>query len=256
MSYGRFNEALAYNKGSLAAVTDDGDVALVVRYVGDEDSATITVAADGNITFKHGDAASEANDTSIGGDADSGATIDVSETTEDTLGEVADLINSSPNWKCYIKDALRTDSANDTLLAMAEATISPNEDKSLYKDTTVALNIARSISLQDNLGETDVSTVARVYGMTGVSTYASGTSKFQIYKITMDKYGVITDETKIFEEATGATTVSADATIGDDGIAPADAELGYKLLARIVNSAAMASASLQVDTSYFNALHA
>jgi len=247
MGYDQFNEALAFKRGTFL-VAPDGDYGLEIMYVGDEDSATVTVASDGNITFKHGDAAAEANDTSIGGAADSGATLDVSETTEDTFGECVDLINGSPNWKARIVDALRADSATDTLLAMAEYTLTPGVAKLLAKDTSTAFNLAKAFTLQ-TLNEEyakdvhDDSTVAKVYGMSAVTTYGSGTSSFQIYYVVTDRYGVHVSETKIFEEAGGATTVAAEATIPEGGIKPGARDVGYKLLARISNSAALSGAT-------------
>jgi len=260
------NAKLDLARGAII-VADDEDVAIEIEYMGSEASATVTVAADGNITFKHGDAASEANDTTIGGDADSGATIDVSESTEDTMGEVVDLINGSANWRARLVAALRSDSATDTLLAMAESTVNAGTDwkVSLYKDTSTCFNLSVALETGKFVTAADaaklacvneISTLAKVWGMTGVSTYASGTSKFQIYSVVTDRYGIVLSETKIFEEAAGNTTVSADASGLSAGLKPADREVGYKLIARLVNSAAMASAQLIVDGAAVNALAA
>ena len=265
MSAERLNAALALARGT-TILQDDEDVALRIMYVGDKASATIEVAAGGDVTFKHGVLSSEANDTTIGGAGDGGATLDVSEATEDTLGECIDLINGSPNWRAEIVAGLRADSSDDTLLLRSETTLVPFVPVELKWDTSEAFMVSHAVSLRDlgksaqfrpgggkGYGVLDTNTMAAIYGLSGFSTYGSGTSLFQVYSILTDAQGGITSETKIFEEAAGATTVNAAATIAS-AIKPASRELGYKLLARLKNSAACATATLRIDSAVINAL--
>jgi hypothetical protein len=213
-------------------VSDDTDIGLRVKYVGSEASATVTVASDGNLTFKHGDAGSEAVDDTVG----ASGVLDVSDTAYDTFGEVVDEINSSDNWEAYLVDVLRADSSNDTLLAMSEATISPNVEKDLVKDTSAALNLAIRIGGRKNSFGTEERYKSAVEEIISTNTYGSGTSKIQIYVVNETKL----TETKIYEIAGGSTGTEQTLSFLTDGVAfpYMSQEIGQHLLIKMIGSAA------------------
>ena len=101
-------------------VADDGDVALKVRYVGSQPSATVAVSSAGDITFKHGVAGAEVVDPTIDSGGDDDGVIDVSDATANTFGEVVDLINASPNWEAYLVGVLRADNSNASTGSLLE----------------------------------------------------------------------------------------------------------------------------------------
>jgi hypothetical protein len=111
--------ASAANPVNVVVSADDTDVALLIRYVGSETSATVEVNAGGDLLFE----AAAAADTTINPAATNycGATegtIDLSspETTCNSLGEVVDVINTSANWQAVIVDGLRSDTVDNVLL--------------------------------------------------------------------------------------------------------------------------------------------
>ena len=194
---------------------DDTDLGIVVRYVGSEDSATVTVAS-GDITFKHGTAASEVVDSTIDSGGDDAGVIDVSDATANTMGEVVDLINASANWEAYLVGCLRADASAGCLLARSETTIdSSTLGLPLYKDTSAIKTLSVSIDPRAwNAAKSPIAaSFGSAYGMTGkragvqlidsYNTYGSGTSLIQIYEIDRDNKA----ETLIYQRPGGATTV-------------------------------------------------
>ncbi|MFA5151866.1 MAG: hypothetical protein WC554_04815, partial [Clostridia bacterium] len=160
-------------------VVDDAPVSLVVMYVGDEASATVTVAS-GDITFKHGDAGSEAVDDTIDSGGDDAGVIDVSDANANTLGEVVDLINASANWKAYLKDALRADDSSG-LLARSETTLVPNVTETpLYSDTSTDLRLSIRIGSRTKINGTEEHSAAELLRVISTNTYGSGTSLVQV----------------------------------------------------------------------------
>jgi len=210
---------------------DDADTGLKVRYIGDEESASVTVAADGNLTFQHGDKDSEAVDNTVG----VSGVLDVSNAAYDTFGEVVDAINASPNWEAYLVEALRADSSNDTLLAMAETFIVKNGEVTLYKDTSAALNIGVRIGKRSNVVGSEEMSAAEIYGINSLNTYSSGTSLINVYEI--DE--VAKTETLIYSAAAGATTVADAKTFVVNGRGSlASSKVGTHLLVKMIGSAA------------------
>ena len=243
MSFERINELLAFKRG-VRTLTDDTDEVLIIRYIGAAVDGAVTVAvadATGDISFVVDGAA----DTTV---ATTG-TIDVSDAAYNTFGEVVDAINASPNWKAYIKDGLRSETSTDALLTFAAAN-AKTADIVCYGDTSVKLSMDCALTLEkfNSLDEiaSNLPNVAKVFGITATSTYASGTSKIQIYSVDMDG-----TETKIYEVAGGATTV-AGSTTSTSGWKPTNLDCSYKLVARLINSAAMASVTMIVDGANAN----
>jgi hypothetical protein len=129
---------IRYNGSSLLVA--DQSVAIAIRYKGTQASATITVAS-GDITLKHGAAAAEAADSTVG------VAGVVADGTYTTLGAMVDAINKSPNWQAEIIDGLRSDVSTAALLALSEYTLSPvrKEVKGLFFDTSAFLSISYAI---------------------------------------------------------------------------------------------------------------
>lgn len=244
------------------AVTDDQPIALLIRYVG-SGGGTVTVAANGDITLKKGTVASSAVDTNIECDASIAAAgsrsgiIDVSVAACDTLGEVVDIINSqSTEWRAVIVGGLRADSSNDTLLVRSETTANAVDGLPLYIDTDVALvaTIALTPSFSIRWFINGVNSLktnpyeglqSSLFYFRGLSTYGSGTSTMALYCVDVRNSvdgGSETVTTK-FSIAAGATTVDKvnDFTPLLLGI-PCNRD--QKALARITNSAAMATTSV------------
>ena len=230
-------------KRQASYVPDDENILIVLRYVGDEDSATVTVSG-GDITFQHGDLAAEAVDATIDSDDDDGV-IDVSDGGADTMGEVVDLINGSANWEAVLVDCLRADASAGYLLDMGEFTLTPTTETCfLKKDTSAALNLSIALGetgLQSFLGTSGTPFVGdadyyinATYG-TYVNTYGSGTSLIQIY----DMDPINHTEKLIFQAPCAATTVQGYSNFylhdGIDCLAK-----GHFLLYRMIGAAACA----------------
>jgi hypothetical protein len=210
---------------------DDADTGLIVRYVGSKASASVTVAANGDLTFKHGAAGAEAVDSTVG----ASGVIDVSDEAYNTFGEVVDAINASPNWEAYLVEALRADSSNDTLLAMSETFIVKGGEVTLYKDTSVALNIGVRIGKRSNVSGSEERSAAEIYGINSLNTYGSGTSLINVYEI--DE--AAKSETLIYSAAGGATTVADAKNFVVNGRGSlASSKVGTHLLVKMVGSAA------------------
>jgi hypothetical protein len=243
----RINSILSPKQMVLRNAVDDAPIGIVVKYVGDEASATVTVSAAGDITFKHGAAGAEAFDSTIDSGGDDPGVIDVSDANANTLGEVVDLINASANWKAFLKDALRADSADastGSLLARTETTLVPSVTETpLYTDTSKTLNMSLRISSRIYVNGTEVNSAAELYRVISKNTFASGTSKIQIYEV--DE--LAKTETKITEFAGGATTVEQDKNLVQDGIGSvAVSRTGMHMLIRLIGSVACTGA-LQIN---------
>ena len=137
------NSALANRirlNGSAVLVADQS-VAIAIRYIGSQVSATVTVGS-GDITCKHGAAAAEAADNTVGV---SGV---VADGTYTTLGAMVDAINKSPNWRAELVDGVRADVSTAALKTLSEHTMSPvrREVLGLLFDTSAFLSISYRIS--------------------------------------------------------------------------------------------------------------
>lgn len=116
-------EALRILRTFSAGTSQDVSVAFRAQYVGSEASGTITVSASGDITFQHGDLASEAVDGTIDSAGDDPGVIDVSDTQANTLLKVINLINASPNWRAFAESGLPDDdmdASTGSILAKSE----------------------------------------------------------------------------------------------------------------------------------------
>lgn len=260
-TYGDFSPA--DSRDVVFTVSDDKDIAFLVRYKGTAASATVEVAAGGDITLKSGAVGSEAADTSVGLPTKNGV-YDVSDALADTLGEIVDDINLSADWQAVIIDGLRSDSSNDSLLLLSATQAKVEDGLKIKWDTdTVGFALTQLVapeklrtSIQGYLVQGKVKalfpftgTRGEIKRLSGVSTYSSGTSTFELYS---DGQGVAATEVKFFSLAAGATTAEKEALDGDK--VPAVGDWGKRLVARLKNSAAMATATLRGDGRLFRSL--
>jgi len=226
---------------------DDTDVALVIKYVGAQASASITVSS-GDITFKQGPVGSLVVDPSIDSGGNDPGVIDVSDANANTFGEVVDLINASSNWKAYLVGALRADNANastGSLLDFTERTLTPGTDSELVQDTSKVLNMSIRVGSRTKVNGTEEHSAAEIYRIISKNTFGSGTSLIQVYEI--DE--AAKSETKVFEKAGGATTVEQDLNFVADGRGSiATSKTGKHLVVRMIGSAAC-TGYLQVNAS-------
>jgi len=140
-----------YLKGDTAQIafnhaTQAGDAALLIRYNAStlattKPSGTLQVTTT-TLLFKTGLAGAEVADTSVkcpsGG---TGGTIDLTDASCDTIGEVVDIINASSgdHWKAVNWAALRTDGVNDKFVAAAAASANTTSGIQVVWDTSKTL---------------------------------------------------------------------------------------------------------------------
>lgn len=148
------------------AVTVAGSVTAVhtvpaiwVRYAGTSaGTATVAIAAGGDVTFQ----VAGANDTTVNPASGAfaaacGATpgvLDLSTpaATCDTLGEVVDVINSSPNWVAWLDAALRADTSDNALKDFVAASAKTAIGIPLYQETTTGLTATVNLSADETKG--------------------------------------------------------------------------------------------------------
>ena len=227
--------------------------ALIVQYIGSEASGTVTVAAGGDMTFKHGALSSEAVDGGIG----ASGVLDLSTPAAglDTMGELVDTINASANWRAILVGARRADSTDNTLAALSEAqakvsTLSGRYRSAglyVYMDEQVAFKCGFSItnkrytgvytaSAQKALGDVkDAGYQNELAALSLKSTYGSGTSAYTVYLINDET----NEEITLFSAAGGATTVAGSLNLVSTYGSAYKAPIGYRIFVQLVNSAAM-----------------
>jgi hypothetical protein len=236
MRNGTRNSILTPKTPFYEQVLDDGDTGLRVAFIGEDASATITVSSAGDITFKVGDAGSEAVDTTV---VPSTGIIDVSVAAYSTFGEIVDVINGSVNWRAYLVGVLRadaTDASTGSLLLRTETTLNKMANEiPLYKDTSKVLNLAIRVGTRSKTGGSEDKGAAELYQIISTNTFGSGTSKILVYEID-EKANT---ETKIYELAGGATTVENLKEFVQNGRGSlAVNAIGKHLLVKMVGSAA------------------
>lgn len=212
--------------GSSALVADQV-VALGIRYKGTSASATVTVVSATGITLKHGTAAAEAVDTTVG--ASSNGVVDFA--TDTTLGAVVDRINTSPNWQAEIIDGLRADSmASSTMLARSETTLSPVRTQvlPLYFDTSAHLSYSYCVSPRRlNFNRSRSGYQAVVKDVKALVNVGSGTLTLNIYNRN-PKTGVTT----LLFQASGTDNVELALPAFGAGGGELRSEAGQELLVR------------------------
>lgn len=134
----------------------DTDPALIFWYVGSDTTgtATVTIAAGGDISFDQGGSADTTIECPLSGAY--GGIIDVSNAACDTVAEVVDIINttSGSEWRVAPLAALGTDSTDNTLLAVG-ATEARGDGYVALWDSSVQLT-AQNVLLPGVLDAGDV----------------------------------------------------------------------------------------------------
>ena len=222
-----YSYANAYIAGSLLrpadvrpipfSVGDDQAIAMLIRYIGPAISATLEVAADGNLEFETGALGAEVDDVSIGGVLDAGATLDVSDAANNTWGECLDLINLAPNWEAVLVDVTRDMIATDACLAatvpaktaMGAQIIIDTATAVWYGGQLIAPHAFRTdIRTYEKQGAVDpafpfIGHRAAVLRASTLSTFASGVNSLQIWHENPN----IGPSIQLHYELTAATTV-------------------------------------------------
>ena len=240
--------------------SDDTGIAMLVRYVGSNSSATVAVdAGTGDLTFQVGGSAYTGFECPVAGAL--GGIIDVSNAACDTMAEVVDTINGSctgcsSDFRAVLIDSLRTDSSNDTIVTIGATQVTRTDGLQLNIDTSVALVESRALipnrtNIAGFLGgpATGYKLLENPYmnqwpflrWFEGYSTYGAGTSLMNVYSVKPSNKvsGAETVSTLWGPEAMGATTVNKQFSYWQNALLPG--RRNEKLIVRVTNSNAMAT---------------
>lgn len=285
-----FDFFAAFTKGRNAAnylTAVNNDVAFLIKYTGTQQKGIVDVAANGDITLKHGNSGSEVVDTTVECDASIAASgsrsgiIDVSDSSCDTVGEVMNIINSqSTNWVIVPIDALLTDDLNaggsGSLVTITGSSASVIDGLALTWDTatkfisTIALlppearkigyylsGVPSTASPGTQLKQNPYAGLRTVVGAANAtSTYGSGSSAYRISQEVpiYRKSGTSTSTiTVLYGDIAGGAT-----TVNKTFIAPTDnyrimGDDGAKVVLRLTNSAAMTAITHFAQGIVYNA---
>ncbi len=227
---------------------------MTVQYVGAEASGTVIVTVTtGDVTFQHGDLASEAVDGTINSDDDPGV-IDVSDAAANTMGGVVDLINGSDNWRAILHGCRRSDASAGLLFTLSEKQAKVAAGIELAADETVGeWKIGRSITNRkfntvagsDGLGDlTDVNHQNSLdfWRFEATFTNTSATYIYDMHDISEDA----TTEKLIATLEGGATTVAAEYAFTVDQGRAIQVPIGHRIFVQVDNSHAMAITELVI----------
>ena len=141
-------------KTAFAATGDDSTIrqfiGLIIEYVGSQASCLITCASNNAISSKVGAAGAEAADTNFTVGATPG-TIDLTNASADTMGEVVDFINGLADYKARLACLRRADDADTVgaLVAVTDQQAKVSGGLKLATDTSVCKHVSASISVLD-----------------------------------------------------------------------------------------------------------
>ncbi len=241
-SYGAIQRLLDGETANANITAVSTHTPLICRYVGPlAAGGTITVAAGGDITFSLGAVGASAVDTTLECPlaAPYGGVFTVANAACDTLGEVINIVNKSPNWRCVLRDGMAADSSNNTLITLAETAANTEAGLALLADTAVTFDVAAELTPERtmrrsldpgtrNMLAPNPAANSRValFQATATSTYGADTSTWEVYTCatryptrwvpfltTNTALGYIADENmtesceRIDAQAGGATTV-------------------------------------------------
>lgn len=250
-----------------ALTADDTSVALYCKYVGTGAAGYVTTSA-GNIAFESPDSSTADTTFECPVSAPLGGIIDTTNAACNTLEEVVEATNSSTsNFRCFIHGGLSTDSSNTRLLAAAD--VDCTAGCAIYWDTSTAFETPYVVAPQMSTGEwldfylgspSSSTPVANpwapfqsvIFSAIGTSTYGSGTSLGEVHsvKVGANTVDTIADtNTQLWSEAGGATTAAK--TFNAWGSFGIYGRKGEKLLFKLKNSAAQASATVTVNGQQF-----
>ena len=251
---------------------DDSSIAFLVKYVGDEATATVQVDSNGDILFL-ANASATNTPLEVGGAA---GTIDVSDANANEIGDVIDAINLTTDWIAVAIDSTPGElteakgGSGLALIVMSATNAKVAEGIPIYWDTSAAWRDARLVApvalrtdirpyqnTRERVGSTSYakggvdpalpfagrSTV--IYDVNWLSTYGSGTSFLAVYSV--DPKASDNRDAKASKEVygivSGATTVTTDKSFRN-GL---EGERGNRLIVAVENSAAQSAVKLGVN---------
>lgn len=243
---------------SVTLAADNTDKVLVIKYLGSATTASVAVAAAGDLTFLAGGAAVTEFECPVAGAL--GGVITVSDGACNSLGEVADVINASTNWRAYILDGFRADAIDaNSFLAAAAADANSKAGAPIYRETATALKSVRTLthcrdfSCLAPAGAIPVNPMNNRYqvlqNINVKSTYGGGTSVINIYTRKRTKNGETT--ALVWTEAGGNTTVY-NATGASDWPNGLISGPGEELVIAVVNDNSMSAVLGQYNGLLFD----
>jgi hypothetical protein len=253
MDYGTAILARELAKNRVVHNVVDADPVMNIKYVGSEESGKVAiVAAAEEFVFTHGDLGSEAADDTIEVGSTEGS-IDVSEAEANTLGEIVDIINESPNWEARLIGGLRSDTVeNDGTSHKAAAAAQAKTDAGItvLNDTNVALIMTAGAfegAYQNKIGGecVDVDESNYVHSLVRVvsnGTYGSGDLTISVYQV---DEGTNT-ETLVASWAGAATTVEQSKDLFAE-LGGLTADRGKILKVRMTGSAALTAGFIEAQ---------
>jgi hypothetical protein len=260
------------------SIAEDGETGAFVKYIGSSACASVAVAANGDLTFTEGPCGSEVAVTTFECPVSGalGGIIDVSDAACDTIGEVANIVNTSASgWRFIPYAMLLADSSNDTFVTISATQATDPAGLALKVDSSVALFATlpiapTTVDYRDfSLGPQSTGFKRKPYvqnfgiltALSTLSTYGSGTSLVKV--IAVDRtLGTTTTETVTTawpNVANGATTVAkvfgscdtpatgCDTAWGPGGLV---CPLGQLCMIRLTNSAALSVNTIAINGFY------
>jgi len=188
----------------LIRVTDDEPVVLRIKHVGSGTTQTPTV-----------EVADTSSDLILTDGAAAETSIDLSATAYNTVGEVADYIDSLSSWECKVLDALRSDASNDKWVngAITSATKEGETVFDVLSDTSALAAYRLRVTYDRSVGEVKPSGAHRVilkkviYNLD--HTAAQGVVK--VYEVTASGK----TETQVFDGGLSVDTTDTTHDFGD-----------------------------------------
>lgn len=247
---------------SAVATGDDSTIrqfiGLIIQYVGSQASCLITTASNNSIASVIGALGAEAADANFTVGSTPG-TIDLTNASADTMGEVVDFINGLADYKARLVGLRRADDADTTgaLVAVTSQQAKTATGLGLAIDTSVAKQASCSISILDgrlangsaegSVGtDSDVARTAinELHQVDGTFTF-TGTSVFEVIEV---DDALKTDEvvySNTIGAVIGATTVPGSKAFQANGVG-LQARTGKRLLVRARSSSTFAVTNFNV----------
>lgn len=236
---------------------DDQSVAMLIRYIGPGNTATIAQTQGTSIVAVSTGYVADFICPS-GGTA---GTLDLTNGGCDTMGEIVDACNASTYFRCALVDALRSDSSAYLLTAGATQ-VTRSDGLPIYFDTSANFTVGEGRALLPGDCRTNIRCFVTPSGklnenpyagqqtfvrwVEGYSTYGSGTSALNVYSVkASNKTSGSETVTRLWNEAMGNTATNKQ--FSQFQYQPLQGRPNEKVIVRITNSAAQASVRLLVD---------
>ena len=243
---------------SMSVTADDPTirqfVGLIIEYVGSSASCLITTASNNTIASAVGASGAEAADANFTVGSTPG-TIDLTNTSSDTMGEVVDFINSLADYRARLVCLRRADDADTTgaLVAVSSQQAKVSGGLKLAVDTSVCKHVSAELSVLDGTMYSGGGTASRtvdnltIRGFGGLNgdykrgslvelhqldetlTY-SGTAVFEVIEV--DDFAK-TDEVVYSGSVPAASTSAGSKSFGQLGVSGITARIGRRFIVRI-----------------------